>query len=63
MPENEIILTVRIPADLAKLAKSVANSRDETISQVVRKALKSYAHSAPAQYDLIDAVSYSRKKR
>lgn len=61
--DNEIMLTVRVPGDLVKLAKSVARSRDETLSQVIRKALKAYVDSSPAQFDLVDAVRASRPTR
>ncbi len=53
---DEKMLTVRLPADLLKLAQSVARMRDETLSQVVRRALTAYADSAPRQTDLVEAV-------
>ena len=61
---EEKMLTVRLPADLLKLAQSVARARDETLSQIVRRALSAYADSAPRQMDLIEAVraAPARKK-
>ena len=61
--DNETMLTVRIPGDLVKLAKLVSKSRDETISQVIRRALKAYVDSSPAQFDLVEAVRAVKPSR
>lgn len=37
-----ITMTVRVPALLAEHAKAVARRRDETLSQVIRRALREY---------------------
>ena len=52
----ERTLTVRVPEDLAKLVQSVARSRDEQVSQVIRRCLRQYVDSSPTQRDLMDAV-------
>lgn len=58
--EGEKMLTVRLPADLLKLAQGLARSRDENLSQVVRRALRGYVDSAPRQADLVEAVRASQ---
>lgn len=65
MAEKEDLLTVRLPADLHRHAKSVAAGRDETISQVVRRALRAYVASGPVQMDIEDAArpTHRPKKR
>jgi len=56
MPDKEDLLTVRLPSDLHRHAKFVAAGRDETISQVVRRALRAYVASGPVQMDIEDAA-------
>jgi predicted transcriptional regulator len=56
MGEGDATLAVRLPAELLRHARSVAESRDETLSQVVRRALRSYVASGPQQLDLEDAI-------
>ncbi len=56
---DEKLLTVRVPENLMKLVQSVARARDETLSQVVRRALVAYADSAPRQSDLVTAARAS----
>lgn len=63
MAEKEDLLTVRLPADLHRHAKSVAAGRDETISQVVRRALRAYVASGPLQLDLEDAARPTRRPK
>lgn len=63
MAENEDLLTVRVPADLHRHAKSVAAGRDETISQVVRRALRAYVASGPVQMDIEDAARPTRRPK
>ena len=64
--EDEV-LTARVPGDLLKMARSVAKSRDENLSQVIRRALRQYVDSGPAQLNLIDvarsAAKPARKKK
>jgi len=50
----ETTISVRVPSDLADQARQVARSRDETISQVIRRALKAYVGRAPQQLSLDD---------
>lgn len=63
MAENEELLTVRVPSDLYRHAKQIAAGRDETLSQVVRRALRAYVASGPAQMDLEQAIAASPGKR
>jgi hypothetical protein len=56
MGEGDATLAVRLPAELLRHARSVAESRDETLSQVVRRALRGYVASGPRQLDLEDAI-------
>ncbi len=58
---DEVVLTVRVPADLARNARAVAAQRDETLSQVVRRALRAYAGLGPPQLDLEDAIRGQRQ--
>lgn len=58
----DVVLTVRIPDELARLTRQVCDARDETVSQVVRRALRAYVDSAPPQGDLL-AVARSVAKR
>jgi predicted transcriptional regulator len=66
--EGEAVLSVRLPGNLARQAREIAEARDETLSQVVRRAVRSYIEKhASAQGDLIshlDAVRRgARRKR
>jgi hypothetical protein len=54
------MLHVLVDVDIFKQAAQVAASRDETVSQVVRRALKAYVGQAPRQMDLEDAVRFSK---
>jgi hypothetical protein len=58
---DEMVLTVRVPADLMHNARVVAAQRDETLSQVVRRALRAYAGLGPPQLDLEDAIRGQRQ--
>jgi predicted transcriptional regulator len=53
MDQGDASLAVRLPADLLRHARSVAESRDETLSQVVRRTLRAYVASGPRQLDLL----------
>ena len=43
---DEVVLTVRVPKDLAQQVRQVADSRDETTSQVIRRSLRRYVGRA-----------------
>ncbi len=58
---EEVVLTVRVPADLMRNARAVATRRDETLSQVVRRALRVYAGAGPPQLDIEDAIRGQRQ--
>ena len=60
MPD-EVMLTVRVPEDLLRHARSIAEGRDETVSQVVRRALRAYVRAGPAQLDLEAAVAAQKR--
>lgn len=51
---TEATISVRVPSDLADQARQVARSRDETVSQVIRRALKNYVGRSPQQLSLDD---------
>jgi metal-responsive CopG/Arc/MetJ family transcriptional regulator len=59
--EGGATLSVRLPADLLRHAKAVARGRDETMSQVIRRLLRSYVQSGPKQLDLEEVVAVSRR--
>jgi beta-glucosidase-like glycosyl hydrolase len=62
--ENDATLPpTRLPRALLDAAKAQARRRDETLSQVVRRALRAYVASAPAQADLEDAITAASPKR
>ena len=44
---KEVVLTVRVPVTLAEKVRKVAESRDETTSQVIRRSLRDYVVSSP----------------
>jgi hypothetical protein len=47
MVENDAVLPpVRLPASLLRHAKALATARDETLAQVVRRALRAYVAGA-----------------
>lgn len=50
--ENDQVLNTRVPTDLLRHARQIAASRDETLSQIIRRALRAYVASGPAQLDL-----------
>jgi hypothetical protein len=64
--ENDAVLPpVRLPSRLLRHARAVAAARDETLSQVVRRALRAYIASGPhgRQLDIEDAVTGERKRQ
>ena len=52
MAGDEVTITVRVPADLVREARAVAARHDETLSQVVRRALRSYVGHDDSQLRL-----------
>jgi predicted transcriptional regulator len=52
----EVVITVRVPADLVRHARAAAERNDETLSQVVRRALRAYVGRTPDQLDIEDLV-------
>jgi hypothetical protein len=62
--ENDAVLPpVRVPADLLRHARAVAAARDETLSQVVRRALRAYVAAGAPQLALEAAVADERRMR
>jgi hypothetical protein len=61
---NDATAVVRLPASLLRHAKVVAAARDETLSQVVRRALRTYVGGGePAkQLDIEDAMAAERRQ-
>lgn len=53
---DEVVLTVRVPKDLAQQVRQVADSRDETTSQVIRRSLRRYVERVPKQIDIEDTA-------
>jgi predicted transcriptional regulator len=47
MAKDEVVLTVRVPVSLAEQVRQVAESRDETTSQVIRRSLRRYVSRRP----------------
>jgi hypothetical protein len=63
MPENDAVLPpVRLDRALLDAARALAASRDETLSQVVRRQLRAYVASAPTLADVEAVVSAERSK-
>lgn len=60
---NAVLPPVRLPAALLAKAKATASRRDETLSQVIRRAIRAYVGSTPAvaQTDLEDAIADTRR--
>ena len=48
---DEVVMTVRVPRSLAERARRVARSRDETLSQVIRRELRGYVGSNSNQHE------------
>lgn len=53
---DDIVVTVRVPKKLAQKARQVADSRDETVSQVIRRCLRGYVGRAPKSIKNEDAA-------
>ncbi len=59
---NACLPPVRLPRTLLEAARAQADRRDETLSQVVRRALRAYAALAPVQADIEDAIRSTKRK-
>jgi predicted transcriptional regulator len=58
---SDTTLTIRIEASLKQAAEQSAAARDETLSQVVRRALRAYVHEH-AKAELIPTRKAAAKK-
>lgn len=52
---------IRVDASLLEQVRRVCVARDESISQVVRRALRAYVAAGAAQLDLEDAIAVQVK--
>lgn len=43
---DDVVVTVRVPKKLAQRVRKIASSRDETMSQIIRRSLRGYADLA-----------------
>lgn len=43
---DDVVVTVRVPRNLVQRARQMAESRDETVSQVIRRGLRGYVSHA-----------------
>ena len=60
--EGEAVLSVRLPGNLARQAREIAEARDETLSQIVRRAIRLYIEkNAPTQGDLISHLDAAQR--
>jgi len=53
---DDIVVTVRVPKTLVQRARQVADSRDETMSQVIRRGLRGYVGRASKSIKNEDAA-------
>ncbi len=44
---DDVVVTVRVPKTLIQRVRQVADSRDETMSQVIRRSLRGYVGRGP----------------
>jgi hypothetical protein len=58
-PNDAVLPPVRVQSALLAAARAVADLRDETLAQVVRRALREYVASAPSRSDVVAVVSSS----
>jgi predicted transcriptional regulator len=56
MMADDVVVTVRVPKTLVQRARQVADSRDETMSQVIRRSLRGYVGRAPKSIENEDAA-------
>jgi predicted transcriptional regulator len=60
IPHDAVLPPIRLPKNLLIAARQMAHSRDETLSQVVRRALRAYVARAPKQVDIEDLIEEVR---
>lgn len=53
---DDIVVTVRVPKILVQHARKLADSRDETMSQVIRRSLRGYVGHAAKSIENEDAA-------
>jgi predicted transcriptional regulator len=53
---DDIVVTVRVPKTLVQRARKVADSREETMSQVIRRSLSGYVGHAAKSIENEDAA-------
>ncbi|WP_293985265.1 hypothetical protein [Sphingobium sp.] len=53
---DDMVVTVRVPKKLVQRARQVADSRDETMSQVIRRGLRGYVGRASKSIENEDAA-------
>lgn len=53
---DDVVVTVRVPKALAQRVQQMAVSRDETISQVIRRGLRGYVSRLPKTNENEDAA-------
>ena len=56
MMADDVVVTVRVPKTLVQRARQVADSRDETMRQVIRRSLRGYVGRAPKSIETEDAA-------
>jgi predicted transcriptional regulator len=56
-------LTIRIDSDLKQAAERMAATHDETLSQVIRRALRDYVRERPLADRLIQSTYSGRPSR
>lgn len=54
---DDIVVTVRVPKPLARRVRQLASSRDETVSQVIRRSLRGYVSGTLKTDAVEDAVN------
>jgi len=66
MPDDQVeaehIVQVRVPIGLYQAALHAVKANDETISRVVRRALRDYVAAQPRQLDLETAIAVQRRR-
>lgn len=53
---DDVVVTVRVPRSLIQRARQMARSRDETMSQVIRRGLRGYVGRASSMEKNEDAA-------
>lgn len=46
---EDVVITVRVPQKLVQRVRKIAASRDETMSQIIRRSLRGYAELTPIE--------------